>query len=243
MHGMHGRVVEWLGSRIATGQLSGTLDLDQIARQFQVSRSLVRECVRTLAAKGIVRARQRAGTLVTPPEQWALLDEQVIRWRAAGPRRFVQLRESLELRMKIEPLAARLTAQRNDDATIQVLRTSVDRIGQAVAADDGNLMISADTSFHRALYIGSDNSMLAGLAGTVHACLRVPDFQDYRRFSPDSTARHRHLVEVISSGDGDAAEQAAAAMMERSAQLFRAAYEQVLSGHALHSSPRTAQNG
>jgi DNA-binding FadR family transcriptional regulator len=242
MHGMHGRVVEWLGSQIATGHLSGTLDLDQIARQFQVSRSLVRECVRTLAAKGMVRARQRAGTLVTPPEQWAPLDEQVIRWRAAGPRRFVQLRESLELRMKIEPLAARLTALRHDEATLQVLRSSVDRIGQAVAADDGNLMISADTAFHRALYIGSDNSVLAGLAGTVHACLRVPDFQDYRRFSPDSTARHRHLAEVISSGDGDAAEQAAAAMMELSERLFRAAYEQVLTGHALESSTTTAES-
>lgn len=229
---MHGRVVEALGSRIATGRLTGVLDLDLIAQHFQVSRSLVRECLRTLAAKGMVRARQRAGTRVTSPEHWSVLDEQVIRWCAAGPRRFVQLRESLELRLEIEPLAARLTAIRQHADSLQRLHESADWIGEAIAENDGAKMISADTAFHRALYQGSANSLLAELAGTVHACLRVPDFQDYRQFSADSVERHDHLARVIASGDGAAAEHVARTMMELTAELFRAAYEQVLTAHA-----------
>ena len=227
MASMHGRVVEWLGSGIATGNLTGVLDLDRIAQEFQVSRSLVRECLRTLSAKGMVQARQRTGTCVTSVEQWSLLDEQVIRWRAAGPRRFVQMQESLAIRTRLEPLAAGLVAARRDAATLGRIHDAVRGIRDAIATGDGPLMIAADTAFHRELYLGSGNSMLARLAGTVHACLRVPDFQDFRQFSADTVTRHQHFAEVLSSADPKAAEQEAERLMSLSAELFRAAYRRV----------------
>lgn len=236
---MHGRVVEHLGSLIATGHLTGVLDLDDIAERFHVSRSLVRESLRTLAAKGMVRARQRTGTIVTDPEIWSLLDEQVIRWRAAGPRRFIQLRESLELRLRLEPLAARSLAARQDPASIARLKEAAQRIAQAIEEDDGPLMIAADTAFHRELYLGSGNSMLARLAGLVHGCLRVPDFQDFRQFSSNTVDRHLHFTDVICKGTPEAAEAEAQAMMERSALLFKEAYELVLQGRP----PTTPQSG
>lgn len=224
---MHGRVVEWLGSQIAKGTLRGILDLGAIAEEFHVSRSLVRECLRTLSAKGMVRARQRTGTSVTEPEHWALLDEQVIRWRAAGPRRFVQLEESLELRSRLEPLAASLTAQRGDAETLAAIDREADQIDTAIRTDDGRLMIEADTAFHRLLYLGSGNSMLARLAGTVHACLRVPDLQDYARFSPDTVARHWELADLIRSGEAAAAERRTEVMMAISRTLFTSACRQI----------------
>lgn len=224
---MHGRVVEGLGSRIALGRIAGTVDPDRIAQGFQVSRALVREALRTLSAKGMVQARQRTGTSVTEPASWALLDEDVIRWRAAGPERFVQLHEALELRERLEPLAARRTADYGDAAAIAMLARSIEQMEQAIAADDGDLMIEADTAYHRALYLGSGNRMLARLAGTVHACLRVPDFQGYRRFSEDTLARHRHLADLVSAGDGPAAEALCAVMTEQSVALFREAHASV----------------
>lgn len=225
---MHGLVVEWLGSGIASGRLSGILDLDHIARRFQVSRSLVRECLRTLAAKGMVQARQRAGTSVTSPQQWAVLDEQVIRWRAAGPHRFVQMQESLQLRQRVEPLAARLMAENRTEAQLSRLRRATEEIARAITAGSGQAMIDADTAYHRELYLGSGNTMLGHLAGTVHACLRVPDFQGYRRFSMDTVARHQRLADLIAAGDADGAEQATVRLMDLTRQLFLAAYERVL---------------
>lgn len=225
---MHGLVVEWLGSGIASGRLSGILDLDDIARRFHVSRSLVRECLRTLAAKGMVQARQRAGTSVTSPDKWAVLDEQVIRWRAAGPYRFVQMQESLQLRQRVEPLAARLMAENRTDEQLARLRQASEDIARAIANGSGQAMIEADTAFHRELYLGSGNTMLGRLAGTVHACLRVPDFQGYRRFSMDTVTRHRGLTDLIAARDADGAEQAAVRLMELTTELFLAAYERVL---------------
>lgn len=224
---MHGLVVEWIGSRIASGHLTGVLDLDHIARRFQVSRLLVRECLRTLAAKGMVRARQRTGTRVTNLEQWAVLDEQLIRWRAAGPHRFAQMQESLQLRQRVEPLAARLMAERRTEAQLERLKDATEQIERAITTGSGQGMIEADTSFHRELYLSSGNTMLGHLAGTVHACLRVPDFQGYRRFSTHTLARHQRLTDLIAACDADGAEQAAEHLISLTAKLFLAAYERL----------------
>src|SRR5690606_31033188 len=98
----------------------------------------------------------------------------------------------------------------------------------AIADGSGQAMIEADTAFHRELYLGSGNTMLGRLAGTVHACLRVPDFQGYRRFSMDTVTRHRGLTDLIAARDADGAEQAAVRLMELTTELFLAAYERVL---------------
>jgi len=230
---MHGVVVEWLGSRIASGELTGLLDLDSIARRFHISRSLVRECLRTLAAKGMVQARRRTGTWVTDPEQWALLDEQVIRWRAAGPDRFVQMQESLQLRQRLEPLAARLMAERRTESQLERLRKATEQIRRAIAANSGQGMIEADTAYHRELYLASGNTMLGRLAGTVHACLRVPDFRDYQEFSLDTVTRHQRLTDLIAAQDADGAERAAERIMDLTTSLFLAAYARV-TGKAGH---------
>ncbi len=225
---MHGRVVDHLGVRIASGELNGTIDPDQIGDELGVSRSLVRECLRTLAAKGMVRARQRTGTTVTDPSSWALLDEQVIRWRASGPWRFTQLEESLQLRERLEPLAASLIAARRPDHILAELSDATARIAHATAARDPQLMIEADTVFHKLLYVGSGNDMLARLAGTVQACLRVPDFQHYRHFTTDTANRHRSLLDLIRAGDRDGAERVCGELMDQTSQLFLGAQDTIL---------------
>lgn len=226
---MHGRVVDVLGIRIAAGQLTGLVDPASIADEFAISRSLVRECLRTLAAKGMVRARQRSGTVVTPPSSWALLDEQVIRWRASGPLRFSQMEESLQLRSRVEPLAARLTASAASAEAVTDLARATDAISQAARLRDPRRMIEADIAFHRLLYTSSGNAMLAQLAGTVHACLRMPDFQEYRDFiEPDTSLGHTELLDHVRAGDGDAAERACTRLMELTLAVFRGAQSRAL---------------
>ena len=225
---MHGRLVEAIGSGIALGLVTGLLDLDEIAQRYGVSRSLIREALRTLAAKGMVSARPRAGTRVTPASEWAMLDEQVIRWRAAGEERFQQLYDSLELRERVEPLAARRTTLTRDAENLRRLATAVRGIEEAVRDEDNMAMVHADTEFHRALYLGSGNPLLVQLAGTVHACLRVPDFLRFERFSPDTLPRHQALQQAIEQGDADGAEQACARLVALSRHLFTQAHHQLV---------------
>ncbi|WP_110240460.1 FadR/GntR family transcriptional regulator [Nocardioides gilvus] len=226
---MHGRVVDQLGTRIAGGEMTGLIDPARISAEFGISRSLVRECLRTLAAKGMVRARQRTGTAVTDSSEWALLDEQVIRWRSSGPWRFTQMEESLQLRGRLEPLAARLSAISAPAHVLHELTRATERIEMATHANDSKLMIEADTAFHRLLYLGSGNDMLSRLAGTVHACLRMPDFQRYHHFiNTDTAAQHRVLLDLLRAHDEDGAEAACARLMELTFAVFRGAQERAL---------------
>lgn len=221
---MHGVVVESVGSGIALGQVTGTLDLDEMAEHFQVSRSLIREALRTLAAKGMVVARQRTGTRVTPPSDWAALDDHVIRWRAAGPDRFTQMHDSLEIRERLEPLAARrMAVAPAGDAHADLARAARD-IEVATREQDHRLMLQADTAFHRALYVGSGSDLLAEMAGTVHACLRVPDFQQFHRWSPHTASRHAELAGAVTDGDGARAEAACAVVITQTMELFTQAH-------------------
>lgn len=228
---MHGKLVETLGSGIALGHVTGTLDLDGIAQRFGVSRSLVREALRTLAAKGMVAARQRAGTRVTDPAEWAALDEQVIRWRAAGSERFVHMHDSLDIRVRVEPLAARKMALAGHEASVQALVQAAGQIRTATETRDPDLMLQADTAFHRTLYLGSASHLLAAMAGTVHACLWVPDFQNYGRFSPTTADRHEALARAVRDADPAAAETICDEMMTQTVELFTEAYRALRAEH------------
>lgn len=238
---MHGTLVEAIGSGIALGTVTGTLDRDDIAAHFGVSRSLVREALRTLAAKGMVTARQRAGTQVAPPSSWAALDEHVIRWRAAGPDRFKQLYESLEIRERLEPLAARRMATLADPHWLGEITAAAEAIAAASRSQQQLAMMKADTAFHRALYLGSGSALLAELSGTVHACLRVPDFQSVERFPPETAHRHDTLAAAILSGDGDAAEEACRVAAAATRQMFTSAHALLLDGTAQVSKGHVAQ--
>lgn len=238
---MHGAVVESIGSGIALGRVTGTLDLDEIAAHFGVSRSLIREALRTLAAKGMVAARQRAGTRVTPTSQWAALDAHVIRWRAAGSDRFKQLHDSLEIRERLEPLAARRMAVHHDPEWEAALVRATEQIRQACTQEDHGLMLTADTDYHRALYLGSGSELLAEMSETVHACLRLPDFQRFQRFNPATMIRHDRLTAAILAGDADEAEAACTEVVHLTRDLFTAAYQELVREAAEKAASTTPQ--
>src|SRR5579884_435570 len=110
--GLHGQLVQQLGQMIVAGDLGADRPLvpEEIGQRFEVSRTVVRESLRVLEAKGLVSARPNVGTRVRPVADWNLLDPDIIEWRAYGPQRDDQRRELCELRWTIEPLAARLAA-------------------------------------------------------------------------------------------------------------------------------------
>jgi len=88
---MHGRVVEWLGLRVVSGEFAPGSQLpneSDLAEGLGVSRGGVREAVKALAAKGLIEPRPRLGTRVLPRAEWNLMDREVIAWhgRIADPR-------------------------------------------------------------------------------------------------------------------------------------------------------------
>src|SRR5262245_38015854 len=113
--GLHGEVVHTIGLRILRGDLQPGDPLpgdEELRLDHSVSRTVLREAVKVLAAKGLVHARPKTGTRVSPRSRWNVVDPDVLAWRIeAGPDSELYS-EVTEMRLAIEPQAARLTATR-----------------------------------------------------------------------------------------------------------------------------------
>jgi DNA-binding FadR family transcriptional regulator len=90
------RIVEDLGIAIVTSRYSKNnpfpVEAD-LCKQYGVSRSILREAVKMLTAKGLLGARPRQGTWVQPEEVWNLLDPDMLRWLLERKLSFSQLIE------------------------------------------------------------------------------------------------------------------------------------------------------
>ena len=184
--------------------------------QFRVSRIVVREAVKSLAAKGILDVRRKTGTVVQPRERWNLFDPDVIGWyaRAASiDERFIA--DLMELRRVIEPAVARLAAMRAGPDDLQAIRAAFDRMAKA-ATGDGDY-VPADLAFHNAILTASHNQFLWQMHNALSVMLRTSFTVSSR--VPDgprkSLSLHEDLCTGIEAKDPDAAERAVLALIQR----------------------------
>ncbi|MFD5763387.1 FadR/GntR family transcriptional regulator, partial [Streptomyces sp. NPDC127044] len=210
--GLHGQLVQQLGQMIVSGDLGADRPLvpEEIGQRFEVSRTVVRESLRVLEAKGLVSARPNVGTRVRPVSDWNLLDPDIIEWRAFGPQRDDQRRELSELRWTIEPLAARLAAGHGREEVQQRLGDMVEIMGHAMAQGDSLTFSRADAEFHSLLIQVSGNRMLEHLSGIVSAALQVSGGPVTGCDRPNETSltHHGRIVDALAEADGAAAEAA-----------------------------------
>ncbi|MFP3987473.1 FadR/GntR family transcriptional regulator [Streptomyces sp. E11-3] len=210
--GLHGQLVQQLGQMIVSGDLGADRPLvpEEIGQRFEVSRTVVRESLRVLEAKGLVSARPNVGTRVRPVSDWNLLDPDIIEWRAFGPQRDDQRRELSELRWTIEPLAARLAAGHGREEVQQRLADMVEIMGHALGQGDTITFARADAEFHALLIQVAGNRMLEHLSGIVSAALQVSGgpTTGCDRPSESGLAHHSRLVDCLAAGDGAGAEVA-----------------------------------
>ena len=210
--GLHGQLVQQLGQMIVSGDLGADRPLvpEEIGQRFEVSRTVVRESLRVLEAKGLVSARPNVGTRVRPVSDWNLLDPDIIEWRAFGPQRDDQRRELSELRWTIEPLAARLAAGHGRDDVQQRLADMVEIMGHAMGQGDALTFARADSEFHSLLIQVAGNRMLEHLSGIVSAALHVSGgpVTGCERPTEASLGHHGRIVDALAGGDGAAAEAA-----------------------------------
>jgi DNA-binding FadR family transcriptional regulator len=210
--GLHGQLVQQLGQMIVSGDLGADRPLvpEEIGQRFEVSRTVVRESLRVLEAKGLVSARPNVGTRVRPVSDWNLLDPDIIEWRAFGPQRDDQRRELSELRWTIEPLAARLAAGHGREEVQQRLGDMIEIMGHAMSQGDALTFSRADAEFHSLLIQVAGNRMLEHLSGIVSAALQVAGnpVTGCDRPTEASLSYHARIVDALAASDGAAAEAA-----------------------------------
>lgn len=210
----HGSVLDDLGIRIAGGDIeTGTvLTLAQLEEHYAVSRTVIREAVRVLEAKGMLASRRRVGVTVQPTELWSNLDTQLIRWRLDGPHADAQIVALTQLRLAIEPTAARLMAQHATPvqrAELMELAQRLQELGGA-GLGDSDEYLAADIAFHNLILTASGNALFASIKETVAEMLTGRHTHGQTPANPFEAALANHVAaaEMIAAGDESEAEAA-----------------------------------
>jgi DNA-binding FadR family transcriptional regulator len=202
-------MLDALGSMIVTGAYDGRRfpTEAELAAQYDVSRSVTREAVKMLTAKGLVTARPRKGTTVQPPSSWNLFDPDVLHWLLERTFSLELLRQFSELRIVIEPGAAALAAEAAGDGALAAIRAGYARMEAAEAGADDAL--EADIAFHIAVLNASANPFYMQFRDVVATALRS-SIQFTNRFKgrTASLPAHHSVLSAIEASDRDAARRA-----------------------------------
>lgn len=208
----HSSVLDALGRRIAGGELApGTvLTLAVLEKDYAVSRTVIREAVRVLEAMSLVESRRRVGVTVTAMSRWNALDPVLIGWRFDSPARTQQLISLTELRLAVEPAAARLTAERaSEEARSEIARlaTRLQELGNA-GLGDSDEYLKADIAFHNCLLDSCGNLMLRAIKEPVAQMISGRHYAGLTPGIPVHKSLHNHVqaASAIVRGDADAAE-------------------------------------
>lgn len=185
----HG-LLDTVGRAIVTGAYDGVPfpTEAQLTEHHGVSRSVTREALKMLTAKGLLTARARVGTVVQPPASWNLFDTDVLRWLLERTFSVDLLRQFTELRIAIEPEAAALAARHAQPHQLDQIRHGLERMRRAETGIDDPL--DADIAFHVAILQASGNPFYAQLREMVSTALKTSI-----RFTNRIAGRNANIVE------------------------------------------------
>ncbi|HEY0281607.1 MAG TPA: FadR/GntR family transcriptional regulator [Rhizomicrobium sp.] len=217
-------IVEDLGIAIITGRYGDSFPVEaDLCQQYGVSRSILREAVKMLTAKGLLGARPRQGTWVQPEDSWNLLDPDVLRWLLERKLSFSLLIEFTEMRLAVEPIAARIAAEKASPEAKAKLCTALARMEAAQRGEDDAL--ASDIAFHIGLLRACGNRFYGQLCELINTALHF-SIRTSNRIKGVETANiqdHRRVLDAILNGDGDGAEKALRSLIQEALDLIRIA--------------------
>ncbi|GAB4041805.1 MAG: FadR/GntR family transcriptional regulator [Rubrivivax sp.] len=206
-----GTALDMLGEAIVAGRYpagSAIPPEPTLGEALGVSRTVVREAVKSLAAKGLVSTGPKVGTRVLPAERWNWFDPDVVAWQGKAGLTPEFLRDLQELRRVVEPAAVRLAAERataEDIAAIEAAYASM-----KAAIEHGGDYVAHDLRFHQGLLHACHNRMLVQMGKAIGALLRT-SFEISTR-KPDgprqSLPMHRAVLDAVIARSPAKAEKA-----------------------------------
>ncbi len=223
--GIHGEAVDTLGLQVLRGdyQPGDLIDPALVAAQLGVSKTVVREALRVLGAKGLVDSRPKRGTFVRERSAWSLLDSDIMKWQLRAGVSDTFLADLAEVRRLFEPVWARLAAERRTEADLAALQSAVDAM--AVADEDAAAAITADLRFHHAVLAAAHNELLSRMDVVITNALHARDRVVHKPGDTwrDPAPAHRAILDSIRARDGEASFQAVQRLLTQAeADLRRA---------------------
>lgn len=204
------QIARELGRKIISGVLGeGTLIPDEgaLSAEYDVSRTVIRDAVKMLSAKGLLEVRRGSGTRVRFRSSWDLLDDDVLAWHQSVPPNPQFLRQLLELRLMIEPSGARFAALRGSEAAHRDIENAMADMESEQGETDR--FVLADATFHRSILRAAQNELLRPMEGVIHSALLISIrlTNTDPRENKASLPFHREVCEAILARDGEKAEE------------------------------------
>lgn len=217
----HISLAQQLGVSIVTGSHEpGTTLLGEVelAEKFGVSRSVIRESLRMLSAKGLVESRPKAGTKVRDRHSWNMLDPELLGWMFEGAPPLPFVRSLFQLRMIVEPSAAELAALGRNTRQLSRMGHALEEMAKHGLSNE--MGRAADERFHTLILEATGNELLISLSASISAAVRWTTFFKYRAMKQphDPMPQHQALFEAIANSDAAAAREATAVLV-RQAQI------------------------
>jgi len=212
---LYEQIVEQVEQSILKGQLKPGDQLPaerDLAQSFGVSRTAVREAVKTLREKGLVEAYTGRGTFVTNGTSNAIRQSLDLMFRVSQQEGSIHL---AELRQVLEPEIAALAASRIEDQLLATMREAVTAMDRSL--QDPDSYIEADLDFHLAMAEAVGNPLILSLLDSIVGLLRE---QRSRIFSVDGGPErgqfhHKRILQAIERRDPDSARDAMRAHLEQ----------------------------
>lgn len=208
---VHGNTLDALGEAIVAGRYppgSTVPPEPTLCEELGVSRTVVREAVKSLAAKGLVTTGPKVGTRVLASDQWNWFDPSVVAWQSKVGLTREYLRDLQELRRVVEPAAVRMAAQRATREDVAELEQAY--AGMKHAIEEGGDYVTYDLRFHQGLLKACHNRMLIQMSKALAALLRTSfEISTSRKDGPrQSLPLHRAVLDAVAAHEPALAEKA-----------------------------------
>lgn len=177
----------------------------ELAQQFGVSRTAVREAVKTLREKGLVEAYPGRGTFITTgtSHSFKLTLDRMMR---GGPSEATA--HLTEVREILEPEIAALAAQRGNEENLSAMREAISLMDST--QNDAEAFIEGDLDFHLALAEAAANPLILSLIDSIVGLLREQRTRTYFvKGGPErGQYHHKRILEAIEYRDPQGAREA-----------------------------------
>jgi DNA-binding GntR family transcriptional regulator len=180
------------------------ISIDDLARKLGVSQTPIREALSRLEATGLVTKRHLFGYCCAPQ-----LDRR-------------QLDELYELRLLLEPFAARCAAERMDQEQLREVAALAKAMEPGESRHSYDRFAVQDSELHDLIAKGSGNSLVREALGRLHSHLHIFRLRFHSEVTREASAEHAALVSALARRDGPAAEQAMRTHIEKSYQRLQA---------------------
>lgn len=240
---VHGNTVDYLGEAIVAGRYAPGAAFPpepMLGEALGVSRTVIRESVKSLVARGLVSTGPKVGTRVLAEDQWNWFDPDVIAWKSKAGLTREFLRDLQDLRRVVEPAAVRMAADRATPADLAEIESAYEAMRRA-AVDGVGDYVASDLRFHQGLLRASHNRMIVQMNKVLGALLRTSfEISTSRKDGPRSSLPlHRAVLDAVAARNPGQAEQATLILIDGADRDI----EEVLAARHRHhaSSPAAAR--